>query len=85
MTYTMQRMTSSGWPADVNILALDVIYETQQRLHFKVCSIYFITCIVKVTGHTFRGNNPFILSLSPLMGVHNKRKDFASIEANFFP
>ena len=57
MTYTMQRMTSSGWPADVNILALDVIYETQQRLHFKVCSVSFIMCMIKVNGFTFRGSN----------------------------
>ena len=36
MSYTLTRSTQSGWPSDINTVQLDVIYETQNRLHFKV-------------------------------------------------
>ena len=36
MSYTLTRSISSGWPSDINSVTLDVMYETQNRLHFKV-------------------------------------------------
>ena len=33
---TLRRTSASGWPRDVKELRLDVIYEEQTRLHFKV-------------------------------------------------
>lgn len=36
MRYSLSRNSSSGWPSDIKSLTLDVIYETQQRLHVKL-------------------------------------------------
>ena len=44
MSYRLTRSTPSGWPADINTLALDVFYETEQRLRFKV-SLPLTLCI----------------------------------------
>ena len=50
MSYTLTRNSSSGWPADIKTLTLDVIYETQQRLHFKVCLTFFFLLHVLLMG-----------------------------------
>ena len=52
MSYTLTRNSSSGWPAEIKTLTLDVIYETQYRLHFKVCFTFFFLLPVLLMGRS---------------------------------
>ena len=45
-TASLSRSTPSGWPMDIKILSLDIWFETEKRIHFKVggnlCFILFL-------------------------------------------